>query len=168
MLSLLTHLLGVALPLLVVPTLILLACLRWGREAFRGDYPPDVQEAMPPATAGQRWVAVGLAGAFLLTLLGAVLLSTVVHLRDDPGRGYGAALAAALLTMLAFGAIDLVIVDWMVICAWRPRWVVIPGTEQCRGWGDYAFHARVLAAPKAVAANLALPAIIAALALWIA
>lgn len=69
--------------------------------------------------------------------------------------------------MVAFSLIDLVVVDWLVICWWRPRWVVIPGTEDCEGWNDYGFHLRALLTPKGVGANLLLPGPIAVVATWV-
>lgn len=156
MLDVLTHTLIVTVPLLAIPTVVLLASLAWGREAFRQDYPEDIQKRMSVASRAEAVRGWVLGTGFLVSLLAVITVSAV----DFLGRG-PASLAEAygitLLGMIAFVVIDLVVVDWLVICAWRPRWVVIPGTEDCAGWGDYAFHARVLAQLKAVAANLVLP-----------
>ena len=28
----------------------------------------------------------------------------------------------------------------LIVCTLRPKWVVLPGTEGCAGYGDYFFH----------------------------
>lgn len=167
MIDLLAHTARVSLPLLLVPTAVLLVAVAWGREAFRQDYPEDIQALMAPPTRQENLRAWILGPAFLLSLLGAVGVSTWLFVRDG-AAGFAMAYAVAFAGFMAFVLIDLVLVDWVVICAWRPRWVVVPGTEHCEGWGDYAFHARVLATPKAVLAQLVLPLPVAAAAFWLA
>lgn len=167
MLDLLAHTATTTLPLLVVPTAILLVALRWGREGFRSDYPADIREAMPVGSRGERIRGVVLGSVFLLSLLTVLTVSTHRYIRDE-GGGPATAYVVTLLGTLAFVLVDLVVVDWGVICTWRPSWVVVPGTEDCRGWGDYAFHARELAQTRAVAANLVLPLLPALLAWWLA
>lgn len=34
----------------------------------------------------------------------------------------------------------LLIMDWLIICIITPKWVVIEGTEGCKGYKDYMFH----------------------------
>lgn len=51
-------------------------------------------------------------------------------------------------------------VDWLMICTWRPRRLVYPGTEDCAGWGDYGFHLREQLRPRAVAVLVGASAII--------
>ncbi|WP_344783351.1 hypothetical protein [Gordonia caeni] len=41
---------------------------------------------------------------------------------------------------------------------------MIPGTQDCAGWGDYGFHLRAQLSPKGLAALLLLPAAIAGVA----
>ena len=35
---------------------------------------------------------------------------------------------------------DLLIVDWLIVCTIRPNVIVPSGTEHCAGWKDYGFH----------------------------
>lgn len=167
MLDVLAHTATVTLPLLLVPTAVLLVALRWGREGFRGDYPPDIRAAMPAGSRADRVRGVLLGSLFLLSLLATLTVGTHQYLRDE-GGGIATAYGVTLAGSLTFVLIDLVIVDWGVICAWRPVWVVVPGTEDCRGWDDYAFHATELAQTRAVVANLVLPVLPALLAWWLA
>ncbi len=150
-----SHLLSVGGLSLLVPTAILLLCLRWGWTGLAEDYPADVRALLPDPTPGEVWAGRVLGPAFLLTLVGAVLV-TVASWPPAQERFVSAWLMAFGVTVL-FCLIDLVVVDWLVICAWRPRWVVVRGTENAAGWGDYAFHLRAQLAPKGLAVLVVLP-----------
>lgn len=159
-----THLLVVGGSALTVPTVILMVCLRWGRAAFVEDYPPDIRAALPQFDRTEIIAGRVLGPLFLLSLLGALWWTTWSWV-DDPDRGFLSAYPMALGVFVLFALIDLVIVDWLVICWWRPRWVVIPGTEDAVGWADYGFHLRVQLTPKALITTFALPAVVAGVAL---
>lgn len=161
----LRHWLGIGLPMILVPLVLLLLTLRWGRPAIASDYPEDIQAAMPPFTRADRIGGRMLGPLFLLTLVGACVYTTVTWLTADPSRGYLAAFGMALATFALFAGLDLLVVDWLVICRWRPKWVVIPGTEDCAGWGDYGFHLKEQLRPPGIAALIIVPAAIAGFAL---
>lgn len=159
------HVFTVGLLALIAPTALLLVSLRWGRAGFASDYPEDIQNAMPSFSRAERVRGAIFAAAFLITLLAAAVYVVWSWLQQDPGRGFVAAYLMAVAVVALFCAIDLVVVDWLIICWWRPDWVVIPGTEDCAGWGDYMFHVREQFSPKGIAALLLLPAVLAAVAL---
>lgn len=141
--------------LLLVPAALLLLSLRWGRAAFEADYPHDVRDAMA-------WI---LGPAFILSLLSAVLFTTWAWIQDDPSRGYLSAYGVALGVVGMFCLIDLLIVDWLMICWWRPSWVLLPGTADAAGWGDYGYHVRAQFSVKGLSALFGIPAVLAATAL---
>lgn len=147
---------------MVAPTIVLIVAIGLGKDAFRQDYPADIQQAMPPATPDEKRAGLVWGSLFMVVLLAAMTLSTWLYLTEHPGvfNAYFAALGAGIVFLIY----DLLIVDWLVICAWRPAWVMPRGTENCAGWGDYLFHAKVLCQAKVIAANLALPLLPAALA----
>ena len=41
---------------------------------------------------------------------------------------------------MTWNVVDLLIVDWLIVCTIRPKVIVPPGTENCAGWKDYGFH----------------------------
>ena len=41
---------------------------------------------------------------------------------------------------MSWNAIDLIVIDWLIICTLICKWVVIPGTEGCKGYKDYFYH----------------------------
>ena len=64
------HTLLVSIPLLIFPTLMLLYALGASHEAFRNDFPEDIQQHMPPATPEDQRRGWLFGGIYLLTLLG--------------------------------------------------------------------------------------------------
>ena len=41
---------------------------------------------------------------------------------------------------MTWNVVDLLIVDWLIVCTIRPNVIVPSGTEHCAGWKDYGFH----------------------------
>lgn len=156
-----THFLLYGFVPLVLPTALLLVALRWGRSAFAEDYPPDIRAVLPELGRGDVLRGRVLGPAFLISLLGVACCASWSWIHDDPARGFWSAYLMAAAVIVAFSAIDLLVVDWLVICRLRPAWVVIPGTQGCADWGDYGFHLRAQLSPKCLAALLLLPAAIA-------
>ena len=44
------------------------------------------------------------------------------------------------IVCMTWNVVDLVIVDWLLICLLRIKYFVLPGTEDCEGNKDYKFH----------------------------
>ena len=39
-----------------------------------------------------------------------------------------------------WNVVDLIIMDWLLVCTITPDWLVLPGTKGCKGYKDYKFH----------------------------
>lgn len=153
------HWLSVSLPLMVIPTIVLIVVIAVSPETFRTDWPVDIQRHMAQPTSVERRNAVVAGLVFLIALLSALLLSALLFaLKVD--SSFWLVLLSTITASLTFLILDLVVVDWLVICWWQPTWIVIPGTEHCAGWKDYRFHAQVLAQPKVIGVNLLIPLVI--------
>ena len=147
------HTLLVSIPLLIFPTLMLLYALGASHEAFRNDFPEDIQQHMPPATPEDQRRGWLFGGIYLLTLLGTLVYSTLLFLQHHGGNfrlGFAVALTMEVMMLL----IDLFIIDWLIICTLRPRWIIPPGTEDCAGWRDYGFQVKAAVQRKSIVANL--------------
>lgn len=44
------------------------------------------------------------------------------------------------IIVMMWNVIDLLIMDWLIVCTITPKWVVIEGTDGCKGYKDYLFH----------------------------
>jgi hypothetical protein len=102
---------------------------RDGVYVVRG-YPKDLLDKVPPLPKERQAVAMrrGIAYAVWAKLaLGEPFLTVW--------------LAAAIL-LLTHNALDLVVIDWLVICWLTPRFMLFPGTEGHPAYKDYGFHFR--------------------------
>jgi hypothetical protein len=113
-------------------------------DAMVQDYPPAIRARHgPKSERGRRVTVVMGAGMGLLVL--AVCIAGPLHLtRLDPGAGFWVGFWFGSAFLLVLDLIDLVVFDWLVFCTIRPRFVVIPGTEDMPEYRDYWFHLRVL------------------------
>lgn len=140
--SILGHAFVSGLVLSMVMGMLLLAILRMNAEILVHDYPPDIRAKWGPMTA-RTWsqrvpVACGLFVAILAIIVWSLATLPTVAARDLS--------FASKFTFFAvmFGTFN--VFDWLVIdCGlvyWRPRFVVLPGTEGMAGYEDYGFHFR--------------------------
>src|SRR5699024_7761816 len=122
------------------------------------DYPLDIRNAAPAPNTPQK--RSGLIRGTICTVVLFLSLTRDVWLwaAESPDASFAeVALMAGALSIM-FALFDLVIIDWLVICTWSPRQLMLPGTEECAGWQDYGFHVKEQLPPKApfvlFAANL--------------
>lgn len=155
-----SHLLVTGSVLLVVPTAVLVLSLRWGWPAFEEDYPDDVRALLPEPTRAEKLGGGVLGVAFLISLLTTLVVTTATW--PAAQTDFRAAWLMALGAVVLFCLIDLVFVDWILICTWRPAWVMPRGTESAPGWGDHGFHLRAQLAPKGLAVLAVGPLVLAA------
>lgn len=104
------------------------------------DYPPDVRDAvgdsLAPSSLGRGIVAI----AFLVVIVGGLVVS--LRRLDAAVDGIGARAAGlyAFALIWIVNAIDVLVVDWLFFMnLWRRR-VTLPGTEGLAGYDDYLFH----------------------------
>ena len=50
-----------------------------------------------------------------------------------------------------FNLVDLLVMDWLIVCTITPRFLVLPGTEGMAGYKDYRTHPRGFVIGSAVA-----------------
>jgi len=141
-------------------TAVIFALARIDLAMWLNDYPPDIRERYGPMSPESRRrglllgipaMAIGLAVAVVGTLqasAGAV----------EP-LGFGGLFLHLFVVMTVFNVIDLVVLDWLVFVRIRPRFLVLPGTEDCAGYDDDAFHLRAFL--KGTALITALSALVA-------
>jgi hypothetical protein len=121
---------------------LLLAILYYNPRLLLQRYPPDVQRAVPPKTAGERRQTAVFGGIFLLLLLGGPLLSTLMLKQQQGALSFGSAFFHAGGVLFIFNLADLLLLDWLIFCTITPRFVVLPGTAGLSGYKDYRLHLR--------------------------
>jgi hypothetical protein len=115
----------------------------FSRDFMVHDYPPAIRARYgPKSTRGRRTVAV--VGVLLYAVIVGVLSVLMVWLRSSLGDGFGFVTAwiSSITALFVFNLYDLIVLDWLVFVLWRPRLIVLPGTEGMSEYGDFGFHLR--------------------------
>jgi hypothetical protein len=118
-------------------SLCLLLLAGYSPRLLRNTYPEALKAVVPPLTRAETTTGTWLAVPFLLVLAGYPIYAAA--------RFHGTFLSRWAYTSgltFAFNLWDWLILDWLVVCAITPAWVVIPGTEGHPGYQDYRFHFR--------------------------
>ena len=105
------------------------------------DYPEDVQQAstLPEPTPEQqkRSKLFGAIGG--IVILGALIAFGLIQFCGTDTSFLSLLLFIFIIAMM-WNTVDLLIMDWLIICLITPKWLVIQGTEGCKGYHDYMFY----------------------------
>jgi hypothetical protein len=105
------------------------------------DVPADILAAVPPKTVAEKRQAILVSLPLMLILTAGTLYSTYTfYLESD--ANFLILFMHALIILVMISASDLVIMDWLILNTWTPKWVVFPGTEGFTGYKDKGFHGR--------------------------
>ncbi|WP_063727276.1 hypothetical protein [Streptomyces sp. RTd22] len=137
--------LGYALVLTALFTAVIVGGLLVARDALLDDYPPAIRERHgPQSPRGKRTAAVmGLLNALLFVAVPVVGVLDL-HGRTEGPLGFWPAFVLGGVAFLVLVLTDLLVLDWLLFCTVRPRFMVLPGTDGMPEYRDYAFHWRVL------------------------
>ena len=112
-------------------------------EIWLKDYPPDIQARFGPASQkAQR--QRNFFGIPIFGLMLAILVAALIRLGIAKGAplNFIEAFLTIFIVMMVFNLVDLLVLDWLLFIAIRPRLVILPGTEGSKGYKDYGFHLR--------------------------
>lgn len=106
------------------------------------DYPPALREVihLPPLAGMRKKAAFAVFGVGAAALLAFLLWSVLSTYAAQRVHFLVLCLHILGMTML-WNAVNLLVMDWLVFCTLRPRFVVLPGSEGHPAYGDYRFHA---------------------------
>lgn len=108
-------------------------------EIWLPDYPPDIRERFGPMSGRAKKAGVPV----FLILVATLAFAAVRFARIAGGESSFLAVFLGVFTaLLVFNVLDLVVLDWLIFVTIRPKIVVLPGTEDVEGYGDYGFHFR--------------------------
>ncbi|WJS87118.1 hypothetical protein [Paracoccus sp. TOH] len=115
----------------------LILFLLWYRpRSLLHQFPATLQARVPPKTADEKRVASLSIAVSLLLVLG---LPIAVSLSLEHGPVEAFLHAAGMLLVLQ--VVDLVLLDWLLLCTITPDFVTIPGTKGAPEYKDYRHHA---------------------------
>lgn len=139
--------------------LIVLLSLRVNPRIWLNDFPPDIRSAVPPKTDAEKRQSLRWGLPLFAVLLGGPLVSCLLLERQVPApASFLLLFVHAYVVAFLFNLVDLLIIDWLIICAFTPRWLVVAGTEGMAGYSDYRHHFRGFLVGCIASAVFALPA----------
>jgi len=120
----------------VVASTYLLVLLRLNPRIFLRHYPKKIQEIVPPKSEKERRMSI------LLGLLIGVpfALALLWRTATPENRFFWDLFAYAFGVLFIFNLVDLIILDWLIVCWFEPRWVILPGTEHIVIPKQYLHH----------------------------
>ena len=134
----------------------------WWPQLWVHDYPKVLQAVitLPPLTGARKTAAHTFRAVWLLVVLGYVFFSVWRTYGAAP-VGYWAVYLHVLVMNLLWNLVDTVVLDWGIFCTWRPRFIVLPGSEGHPAYRDYGYH--LVALLKGCAISVAGAAVLAGL-----
>lgn len=105
------------------------------------DYPKDIQAAaaIDKPTKEQEKAAKRFGAVGGLIILGTLLAFGSLHFHNEQ-VSFLQVFEYLFIVAMTWNVVDLLVMDWLIVCAITPKWVVIRGTEGCKGYKDYLFH----------------------------
>jgi hypothetical protein len=101
---------------------------------------PDVSAPVVPAGADMRRQRKRLAVPVFLAIIGTLTAAVWTLPAAGVTPGFGTVFAIGFLVAFVFNLFDLLVIDWLLIVAWHPRWFVPPGTAGDAANRSYGFH----------------------------
>jgi hypothetical protein len=138
-----SKIIGDGLILSAIASIFILISMRVQPRIWLQDYPPDIQDRVPPKTEKEMRLSLALGIPFLVLLVAVPFISTLVLKNHHQCTLSFISLAIhAFGVIFVFNVVDWLILDWLMFCTITPRFVVISGSEGAEGYNDYMFHFR--------------------------
>ena len=120
----------------LVGSTYLLLLLRFNPRIFLKHFPKEIREIVPPKSPREQRMSV-----LLGLLIGAPLISVLVwRTATLASHSFWDRFGYAFGVLFIFNLVDLVILDWLIVCWIEPRWVILPGTEHVVIPKQYLHH----------------------------
>jgi len=120
----------------VVASTCLIALLRFNPRIFLRHYPREIRKIVPPKSEKERQLSI-----LLGLLIGVPLASALVWRVATLGsHSFWELFAYAFGVLFIFNLVDLLVLDWLIVCWLEPRWVILPGTEHVVIRKQYLHH----------------------------
>ena len=125
----------------VVASTYLLVLLRLNPRIFLRHYPKKIQEIVPPKSEKERRMSILLGAPLGLLFIGSTFASALLWRASAQGSlSFWELFAHVFGLFFVFNLVDLLILDWLIVCRFTPRWLIIPGTEHIVMPKEYLYH----------------------------
>jgi hypothetical protein len=127
----------------VMASAIILISLYLNPRLWLQDYPKEIQQKVSPKTKKEKRQSLYWGIPFLIILFAIPFFSAWTLRNEDPSsRSFLSLFLTAFGVGMFFNIVDLLIIDFLVVCLWRPRFLVLHGTEGMKAYRDYFHHFR--------------------------
>jgi hypothetical protein len=127
----------------VIASIYLLILLRAYPRLFLRHYPKAVRDVVPAKSAREITASSIVGVPFIVLLLAAPIWSTVrMQNTSLEPLSFGVLFANAFGVIWLFNLVDLLILDWLIVCFFTPKWVILPGSEHLQIPKPYFDHFR--------------------------
>ena len=124
-----------------VASTYLLVLLRFNPRIFLGHYPKEIREIVPPKSEKERRMSILLGVPLGLLFIGSTFASALLWRASAQGSlSFWELFAHVFGLFFLFNLVDLLILDWLIVCMFTPRWLIIPGTEHIVMPKEYLYH----------------------------
>src|SRR4030095_4077389 len=120
----------------VVASTYLLLLLRFNPRIFLGHYPKQIREIVPPKSEKEQRMSI-LLGLLIGAPFAAALFWRTATLKS---HSFWELFAYVFGVLFMFNLVDLLILDWLIVCWVKPHWVILPGTENIAVPNPYLHH----------------------------
>jgi hypothetical protein len=122
-------------------SIYLLVMMRFSPRLFLRHFPKEIRDIVPPRSKKERRMALLFGVPLGLLFIGSTVVSALVWRASAQGSPSWWELFAHVFGLFfVFNLVDLVILDWLIVCRFTPRWLVIPGTEHIVMPKEYLYH----------------------------
>ena len=125
----------------VVASTYLLVLLRFNPRMFLRHFPKQIRDVVPPRSEKERRMSILLGVPLGLLFIGSTVASALLWRASAQGSPSFRELFAHIFGLFfLFNLVDLLILDWLIVCRFTPRWLIISGTEHIVMPKEYLYH----------------------------
>jgi hypothetical protein len=117
-------------------SIYLLLLLRFHPRLFLQHFPKEIRAVVPPKSDRERRMSI-LFGLLIGVSCAAAFFWRTASMGSD---SFGEIFAYTYGVLFVFNVVDLVILDWLIVCWIEPSWVILPGTEHIVTPKQYLAH----------------------------
>jgi len=117
---------------------MLLKCFPW---EMVHEYPEDIKKAttLKDPTDEQKKKAKLYGGMASIALFVILAIFPIMYFKRAP-VSFVQIFFYTWIIAFTWNVVDLIIMDWLLVCTITPDWLILPGTKGCKGYKDYRFH----------------------------
>jgi hypothetical protein len=108
---------------------------------FLRHFPKQIRDVVPPRSEKERRMSILLGVPLGLLFIGSTVASALLWRASAQGSPSFRELFAHIFGLFfLFNLVDLLILDWLIVCRFTPRWLIISGTEHIVMPKEYLYH----------------------------